>query len=818
MANFSEKPETMKNLLLFLLLTTPLFIIAQVPCRGDIEGHEFNVNKIQTYFLPQGQKFQSLDHYGFHVPYPPENYSGERQTISAGAPWIGGYSDGKLHIAGQLYLTSIDKDYFNGPLDTNGMKYEGDCHHFDRVWNVFREDVLRHQFDFQSDGIIDDTINSVFGWPAEGNPFFERFNGFPLPTDHNGGWADFVDINFNGKYDPHQGEYPVVRVKGIETQPDQIMWMVFNDQGSHTTTNARPLGIEIQSTYYGYFCQDNTLLNHSLFNTYKIINQSEIRFDSLYFGQFHDYEIGCDDDDYIGCDTLRNTEFAYNADNLDGYDEWCNSGATGYGPHLPIQSLSYLSHPMFSFIKMFMFQAPQTDLEFYRLMTGRWRSGAPITTGGTGQGSGPGFQETRFIYHDDPRDPDGWSELTVVPPVSRARSVSSVYLDHLEPGDQTTVELVYMFHQDTNRSHLEQFDVMYENLDLLDDMLADVDHFCDPYPQCVDGDCVWPGDFNRDGIVDQRDLLHWATSIDAAGPERNGLISWRGHFAEDWAKTLDDGTNVKHLDANGNGAVNMSDLNMNLANFSKTTTDYKANDKYPGGPELVILSDPMDSDGNIGNIRVMSRRPLKDMYGIAFEFEFDTFYYTYTTLMHRLPLDESGLTYIPDEHHSYYGFYEGTRAGDTRYSFVGTNQENYYVQDSFYFMRIPFGLKQKHQVPLQYLPDQFVFRLKNLIAINKDGEDLDIGSVPHVVYNPFTTAVHQPETHAVKLFPNPSHDAVMIVSERSSDVEIVDLHGRRMRTILASELSSPVDIADLMAGMYFLRFIESGKIVKLIVQ
>ncbi len=226
----------------------------------------------------------------------------------------------------------------------------------------------------------------------------------------------------------------------------------------------------------------------------------------------------------------------------------------------------------------------------------------------------------------------------------------------------------------------------------------------------------------------------------------------------------------------------------------------------------------MDSQGNIGNIRVMSRRPLKDMYGIAFELEFDTFYYTYTTLMQRLPLDSLGLAFIPDDQESYYGFYQGEHSGDTRYSFVGTNQENYSIEDNFYFLRIPFGLEQKHQLPLQYLPDQFVFRLKNLVVINKDGEDLDFGATPYVVYNPFTTSVNQPEFNPLKVFPNPCHDEVMILSDVASDVEILNVQGKKVRTISGSELSFPVNISDLVPGMYFLRFINLGKTLKLIVQ
>ncbi|HSF88621.1 MAG TPA: hypothetical protein VLA46_04340, partial [Saprospiraceae bacterium] len=461
----------MKNSLYFILLCSPLLAQAQNTCREYAEGYVFNPNKIQAFFSPSGGKFYGPEHGGFIAPFPISNYPGGKHTITAGDPWIGGYTDGKLYIAGQRYSQIFNYDYYNGPLDSNGLKYIEECHRFDTVWNVFREDVLRHIADFQQDGKIDDTISGIFGWPAEGNQFFSRFNGFQLPQAHQGGWATFDDLNLNGKYDPHLGEYPAVMFQGALIHPDQIMWMVFNDQGSHLASNGRPLGIEMQLTVFGYYCEDNTLLNHSIFNSYKVINQSQQNYDSLFFGQFHDYEIGCDEDDYVGCDSTRNTEFAYNADGLDGEDSWCNSGAYGYGSHTPIQSLTYLSQPMYSYIKETQFQMAQTDIEFYRMMTGHWRNGSPITIGGNGQGTDPGLTTTRFIYPGDPRDPGAWSELAIGATPARTSSISSVFLDKLEAGDQTLIECVYVFHQDTTLSYQQQIGAMYANVDNITTMV-----------------------------------------------------------------------------------------------------------------------------------------------------------------------------------------------------------------------------------------------------------------------------------------------------------------------------------------------------------
>jgi hypothetical protein len=809
----------MKNLLLFLLLT-PCFLNAQENCQGSFKEYYLNSNNIRASFFPRGNKFTTGSGAGFNVPFPG---TATPSTIFASSPWIGGFDDaGNLKGVSETYPDYTSIDFSVGPLTSIGTQYpDSICAHFDRAWIVFAEDIERHKRDYNEDFIINDTIPSIFGWPGRGNKFSKRFNGFSLPDTGTYGLAPYFDENFNNYYDPENGDYPIVYTRSSwPVIPDQIMWMVFNDVSLANPSQAtRPARFEFQLTAFAFHCQDNEILNNTIFNNYRIIDRAVTPLDSVFFGMWTDHALGCSTDDFIGSDSLRSTEFVYNGDAVDGDIEFnCSNGMGAYAFQVPpVQSTTWRSHPMHSFIQ---YKDPGTNIpiERYRLLNGNWPDGTQMRPGGDGYGQDPGLHPTRYMFNGDPRDTSSWAAINVLDQGSDVSSVSSILLGRLDPGSVVDVELAYTFHYDAKADYLGQITRMFENIDSIQKIDLTWGMPCTRFPLCLDNDCVWPGDFNRDGIVDHRDLLHWGTTTNMSGPARNGQISWRGHLAEDWTKTLEDGTNAKHQDADGNGTINELDLELNLSHFLNKTQGYISNNRYPGGPELVILSDPMNSQGNIGNIRVMSRRPLKDIYGIAFELEFDTFYYTYTTLMQRLPLDSLGLAFIPDDQDSYYGFFQGEHSGDTRYSFVGTNQENYSIEDSFYFLRIPFGLEQKHQLPLQYLPDQFVLRLKNLVAINKDGEDLDFGATPYVVYNPFTTAVTQPEFNQLKVFPNPCQDEVMIVSDVASDVEIVNVQGKKVRTISGSELSFPVNIADLVPGMYFLRFINLGKTLKLIVQ
>ena len=190
----------------------------------------------------------------------------------ASSPWIGGYNNGELKISAQRYAEETHLDFYTGPLLEDAVPLDTECYRYNKIWSSNRNDILRHIADFALDGEISDTITSVFGWPAEGNNYFSAINGFELPIGHRGGWADFSDNNNNEVYEPHLGEHPCIYVNDSKHIPEEIMWMVFNDQGPHTASGGLPLGVEIQLTVFAFNCQDNTVLNNALFNNYKIIN------------------------------------------------------------------------------------------------------------------------------------------------------------------------------------------------------------------------------------------------------------------------------------------------------------------------------------------------------------------------------------------------------------------------------------------------------------------------------------------------------------------------------------------------------------------
>lgn len=808
--------------LLFWFYFIPINIFAQQNCDGVGANKLFQANQIGATFSPQGIKFPGEQPF---IKYP---YTSESSptTLFASSPWIGGMVNGELRVAAQTYGYSSGWDFYTGPLLENAETLGDECYRFNKIWEVSREEISKHLDDFLTDGIISDTISNVFNWPGEGNIYFSVYNGFDLPTNHRGGWADFSDNNSNGIFEPHMGEYPCVFQNGIKRIPEKMMWMVFNDQGPHTASGGLPLGVEFQLTVFAFNCLDNVILNNTIFTTYKIINQNSFAIDSVFFGMWTDTDLGCSEDDFEGCDTIRHTEYVYNADNVDGdAGTECSTGSSTYGYSPPMQSHTYLSHRLSSYIA-----APIHALtspypyshvsefkpeECYGLLNGFWRDGTPITAFGNGYNPGAPFPATKYLFSGDPRDPLQWSLQSEGILFNDACNVSSVFLDTLESYNPIKVETAYIFHHDSMLNHIAHVGLMKDQIDSLFRLITNPMLPCTHFPFCEENDCVWPGDFNHNGIADHYDLLYWGVMKDQTGPARDGKIYWDGHFANSWVLNLPDLLNAKHGDGNGNAVINDEDLDRNIHHFLYTNPLYVADDKYPEGPEVQITSHPMDEEGRIRNIQIRAGVDMENVLGLAYELDFDTSFLKLQAFRYiHCPSDTNILclfddAYNPGSMHPHLSH---------RYGFVKTDHEELTLEAGHLFERAFNGLIPKAGVPYESIPDTLVIRLKNLIALDAEGNDLHIGSTPLVIVKPEIVGNTEILESKYGAYPNPCQDEVLIYSEINSDVDVFNIHGSKLRTISYHDTHMPVNVSDLVPGVYFLRFMKTGHLVKLIIQ
>jgi hypothetical protein len=800
----SNKLLDMKTnvLLIGLMMASASPLFSQQPCSGSSNEFYLNSNNIRASFFPDGNKFTSGNGAGFLVPYPSKQRLG---TMFASAPWIAGFTDaGNFKLAAETYPTYQDFDYSVGPLNPIGIPYDSICEHYDFAWSVYYEDIITHIRDFELDFKVDDTLPAIFGWPARGNKHFESYYGFELPLD-NQGLAPFHDWNGNNIYDPENGDYPVVRFStgGSEYIPDQILWMVFNDVDEGDTTDGGPLLFEIHLTAFAFHCEDNPILNNTIFNSYKIINRAVLALDSAFFGTWTDYDLGCSVDDFVGSDSIRSTEFVYNADPIDGdLSVDCSTGADTYATRPPVQSMTYLSHPMHSFITTSAFAA--TPAEMYRLLNGEFEDGTPITPEGDGYNPGSILPATKFLFNGDPRDTSDWSGIKNLPDGRDQKTVSSIYLGRMNPGTVRNIHMAYMVHYDSAGGHLDQITAMYRNIDSLPSILFASDQPCTPFPICEDNDCVWPGDFDHNGIVDHRDYLTWGVHNGKTGFQRNGLISWRGHFGEDWTGALD-GINAKHSDGDGNGEVNLDDIDVHGQNQLLINPDYEPDALYPLGDDLVITARPIDDQGRIRSVTIKAGHALHDVLGISFEVEFDTSIFSRLNAFTFWPESDTRLLF-----QQYYNPNELIY-----YAAVQTNNSAIAIENEFAFVRMPgSGFTVKNGLPI---PDSTIIRLRNLKGIDAEGNDLHLGSRQLVVYREGFVSTSNPEPNPqILVVPNPASDWIRIHSDVIGDAVLYTTLGQPVSFLSPTQLEQPIDVSHLHPGLYFLSVEGHGEMVKIV--
>jgi hypothetical protein len=595
-----------------------------------VEGNAvFHANDIRTHINTAGEMFwyQSVGQY--QVPY--SGYTAPN-AIYAGAIWIGGYdSAGELKLAAQMFRGNGAQlhDFSSGPLTENGFPYG--CSEWDTIWSVARYEILAHIQDFDDDGVVDNHLKAIYGWPGAGNPFFFSFNGFSIP-DHIQEFAPFYDANQDGVYRPDRGDYPLPYGFPKDVIPDQISWHVFHDVKEHKQSQGDPLHVEIHQTCYAFYCNDARTISQSLFMDFNIINRNSGVLDSVFFGLWLDPDIGCASDDHIGCLPEENVFFAYNSDAIDGDSlNTCSYGVVPYRQGPPALSGTFLTREMSSFLYFNgaphpFIERPFEPIEYYRLLTGLWADGQLLTIGGDGYNPAGGYESTKFAFDGDPNDSSGWSMIHENLEGEDRRIIPSTSLGTLDPGQSARVSMALTLHLDPVLDHLGNVALMYSEFPIVKSQYSSGFNLCSRLDvQCVDP-CVWPGDANNDGIANHHDLLILGMAHSRTGLARTGPLSWAPHNADNWEDELPGGINVKYADTNGDGVVEIEkDAEIIDIHYGLTHADYHSFINCNEGEELIV------EGGYVGSVISQTRKVtirlntalVDSLYGLAFSVLFD---------------------------------------------------------------------------------------------------------------------------------------------------------------------------------------------------
>lgn len=144
----------------------------------------------------------------------------------------------------------------------------------------------------------------------------------------------------------------------------------------------------------------------------------------------------------------------------------------------------------------------------------------------------------------------------------------------------------------------------------------------------IANDCVWPGDADDDGVADNNDVLAIGVGYGATGPARNNSsLVWIGQPAQAWNAQLQNGANYKHLDTDGSGFVDSTDVNAIYLNYGQTHLKQQQQGSRFVDPALyyTIPNDTVLAGSEVDVVVSWGRDtlPVDDAYGIAFTVNYD---------------------------------------------------------------------------------------------------------------------------------------------------------------------------------------------------
>lgn len=481
-------------------------------CSPAIASKFLEFNNVSALIETGGSMWQdrSNSFSAYEVPKGSDEY-----LLYAGSLWMGGKDPtNQLKIAALTFRKG--NDFWTGPLSvipgtgdiSQGTKDYGPaeitpdvCSEYDKFFAITRAEVEEfvawHECPSCFPGYS--IPSSILNWPAHGD--VSKFQDFYL--------APFKDTDFDGIYNPQNGDYPYYDLDGshdckksreVTLYGDYTMWWVFNDKGNvHTETQGDPIGMEIRAQAFAFATNDE--VNNMTFFNYELVNRSTQRLKDTYFAVWADPDIGCADNDYVGCDVSRGVGYAYNGTNVDNANVFPCTYPIGQNPPAigidffegPYQDNDGIDNPLTTDIPTAIAQKgipyeglgvgygdgepdnerlgmkrftyfdqtlpsniygdPADYTDYYNYMLGIWRDGSEFTWGGAGVG---GTVPTDYVFpgSSDPyfwatggvaATPADWSEMSNNNPIGDRRWVQAAGPFTLEPGalNNITVGVVY---------------------------------------------------------------------------------------------------------------------------------------------------------------------------------------------------------------------------------------------------------------------------------------------------------------------------------------------------------------------------------------
>jgi hypothetical protein len=347
-------------------------------------------------------------------------------------------------------------------------------------------------------------------------------------------------------------------------------------------------------------------------------------------------------------------------------------------------------------------------------------------------------------------------------------------------------------------------------LDAFDDVSLGIASF-EPFLQDCNGNLLFPGDTDANGIVNAWDLIPVGLAFGYTGvPRADATTNWIGQSSENWPLSLPDGLNIKYADADGNGIIDAFDaaLITDYYNFTHNSSVSLVQVYENTAPISLSLEGPdVLTPGQLVTYDLMladPATPVADLYGLALSLRSDLAFFEPGSF--QLIIDESWIG-NPDELLTVNK--ELPQKNRTDIAFIRKNQqaaEGGGKIASFSFVvneEILEGLAGNPKEGVEISGESLNLLLKDVEAVTSQGKNLLMNVLPFSAtitdtYSPL------PEPNSFSVFPNPAKDVLSWQSQVPVEqVRLTNLSSQISRQY--SVTGNSIYLENLPSGIYILQ-------------
>ncbi|MEO1435695.1 MAG: Ig-like domain-containing protein, partial [Bacteroidota bacterium] len=324
--------------------------------------------------------------------------------------------------------------------------------------------------------------------------------------------------------------------------------------------------------------------------------------------------------------------------------------------------------------------------------------------------------------------------------------------------------------------------------------------------------CVWPGDTNNNGEVDQFDVLALGLTMGETGPARtDASLNWIGQQGDDWGTNVPDlNVNSKFTDTDGNGIAEMADTLAINQNYGLTHGTPGLLPTQPASQQIWLQpSSDVIFPGMTLTVEIFVATdvlPMTNLYGFGTEFRYDPLFVDPVTVnaameTNNFMSNNSPMLGIAKNH-----FDGRLDLAYSRTTGVPVNGYGKVGEVTFIVIDNIDGLVDGGDIDMD-------ISLKGTTMMDHNGEMYELGDFTISLPVGQTTSVEEVATVddlQWSVFPNPTFDQVTVEwSNTIQDVSAITLFDVTGRVALHRDIDQGdqlnLNLGELTAGSYILQ-------------